>query len=286
MSAFKKYTPKKIAWSLRKTNLKIGANDLVLDVGSGSNPHPAADVLLEKYIDITHRYEPLVADRPTILADACKTPFKDKAFDYIITFHVLEHIDKPELFLNELQRIGKAGYIETPNALFERLHPYDVHVLEVMNINNELIINKKVSSKPDKYFDELNVTIKNKRWNKLFYSDPDLFHVRYFWKDQIKFRVINPEVDADWVNHIPVRQSATEEISSKYNAIDLRSYGLKLLRKIYKLRKNTKVNLSSILVCPECHNKLSENEVEFICNKCKIKFSKIPIPDFTKYIPL
>ncbi len=132
----------------------------MLDVGSGSNPHPSADILLEKYVDITHRYEPLVADRPTVLADACKTPFKDKAFDYVIAFHVLEHIDKPELFLNELQRIGKAGYIETPNAIFERLHPYDVHVLEVMNINDELIINKKSSSKPDKYFDELSVTYK------------------------------------------------------------------------------------------------------------------------------
>ncbi len=74
---------------MRKAKLPIKRDALVLDVGSGSNPHPAADVLLEKYVDITHRYSPLVADRPTILADACKMPFKDKAFDYVIAFHVL-----------------------------------------------------------------------------------------------------------------------------------------------------------------------------------------------------
>lgn len=283
--SLKKYTPTKIAWSLRKVNLRISKNALVLDVGSGSNPHPAADVLLEKYIDIKHRYSPLVADRPTVLADACKTPFSDKAFDFVIAFHVLEHIDKPELFLNELQRIGKAGYIETPNAIFERLHPYSVHAIEVMNINDELIINKKSSNAPDKYFSELKTTINDERWNKLFYSKPELFHVRYFWNDKIKFRIINPEVNADWVNDISPSQSNGADIDNKFKVNDIRSLSLKLFRKYYSKRKKNKVDLTAILVCPECRNTLTIREKYFICLNCSVRYKKIPIPDFNKGEP-
>ena len=131
-------------WSLRKLQLPIGATDLVLDVGSGASPHPRADVLLERYVSGQHRHGAVaVVDRPIVIADACRMPFKDKAFDYVIAFHILEHIPTPDLFLRELMRVAKAGYIETPNVMFERLVPYDVHCLEVMNVNGRLVMYKR-----------------------------------------------------------------------------------------------------------------------------------------------
>src|SRR5712692_6374710 len=169
------WTPNRIKWSLRKAFLPIRIDDLVLDVGSGSSPHPAADILLEKYIDHTHRYAPLVADRPTFLADACRMPFGNKAFDFVIAFHVLEHVRDPAGFLNELQRVAKAGYIETPNVLFERLVPYDVHLLEVMDSNGTLWIKKKTSSRPDHFLNELNLVSWSPPWRKFFYGNPALF---------------------------------------------------------------------------------------------------------------
>ena len=228
-----KYSLNLIKWSLRKAKLPIKSDALVLDVGSGSNPHPSADVLLEKYVDITHRYDPLVADRPTVLADACKMPFKDKAFDYVIAFHVLEHINTPELFLNELQRVGRAGYIETPNAVFERLVPYDVHVLEIMEVDNKLVIHKKSSSKPDEYLNNLDIVKKLPKWNKFFYNNPELFHVRYFWENEIKYKVINPELSADWINNIKTNPS--DVVAENIDANDIRSTGLKLLRKFKRV---------------------------------------------------
>lgn len=275
-----KYTYNLIKWSLRKAFLPIKKDALVLDVGSGSSPHPSADVLLEKYLDITHRYAPLVADRPTVLADACKMPFKDKAFDYVIAFHVLEHINTPELFLKELQRVAKAGYIETPNAIFERLIPYDVHVLEIMDLNNQLVINKKSSSKPDQYLNNLEVVQNLPKWNKFFYDNPDLFHVRYFWQDEIKYKIVNPELDANWINNIT--PTFTNEIIKTNKPTDLRTWGLNYLRKYYKWRKKKNFTLIDILACPECHSELKENSNYFICEKCKLKYSKKPLPDFNK----
>ena len=43
-----------------------------------------------------------------------KLPFEDKQFDYVILSHVLEHVGDPIEFIKEVQRIGKAGYIELP----------------------------------------------------------------------------------------------------------------------------------------------------------------------------
>lgn len=275
-----KYSINLIKWSLRKAKLPIKHDALVLDVGSGSNPHPSADVLLEKFVDTTHRYSPLVADRPTVLADACRMPFKEKAFDYVIAFHVLEHINTPELFLNELQRIGKAGYIETPNAVFERLVPYDVHVLEIMDVNGELIIHKKSSSKPDQYLNNLKIVKKIPEWNKFFYNNPALFHVRYFWENEIKFKVINPELKADWINNIAVK--ASDVIADNIEANDLRSTGLKMLRKYAKSKKRRKLNLNDLLACPECHSSLEVRENFFICLKCAVRYKRKPIPDFNQ----
>ncbi|MBK9798506.1 MAG: hypothetical protein IPP56_01845 [Bacteroidetes bacterium] len=33
--------------------------------------------------------------------------------------HIAEHIEEPEKFCSELQRVAKAGYIETPGAFSE-----------------------------------------------------------------------------------------------------------------------------------------------------------------------
>ena len=87
----------------------------MLEVGSGDSPSPRSDVLL----DLTLENRELVGgrtitDRPFVIGEVERLPFRDRSFDYIIAFHVLEHSSNPELFLNELQRVGRAGYIETP----------------------------------------------------------------------------------------------------------------------------------------------------------------------------
>ena len=50
-----------------------------------------------------------------------KLPFKDKEFDYVILSHVLEHVPNLIEFVQEVERISKAGYIELPTKLADNL---------------------------------------------------------------------------------------------------------------------------------------------------------------------
>jgi len=64
-----------------------------------------------------------------------KLPFSDNMFDCIISDYVLEHVEKPEMFLSEVYRVLKPGgsyFFRTPNkyhyvTLFSRLTPHWVH---------------------------------------------------------------------------------------------------------------------------------------------------------------
>jgi len=96
----------------------------VLDVGSGHNPHPRADVLVEKYLaDNTHRSHASVkkGHQSLVVAHAEALPFAAHSFDYVIASHVAEHIPDPRRFCSELARVGRRGYVETPSKLAERL---------------------------------------------------------------------------------------------------------------------------------------------------------------------
>ncbi len=254
----------------------------MLDVGSGSNPHPAADVLIERYLDPKHRYEPLVVDRPLVLGDACRMPFKDKAFDFVIAFHVLEHMVDPALFLSELQRIGKAGYIETPNAIFERLVPYDVHLLEIMNMDGTLLIHKKRSARPDPFLNELDLVKRSPQWNRFFYQNPDLFHTRYFWKDHILFKVLNPETSLEWFVDPEIKGAVESEVSAETKISGLRSLGLSLLRRWHQFKKRRSFSLLDLLVCPKCRKTLI-SEGDFLdCAACRLRYQAKPVPDFNR----
>lgn len=106
-----KMLKKKIAWSLRRLALEIPPDALVLEVVSGGNPYPRANVLLDAYEETRERHwVPLIHDRPTVLSFGENLPFKDKSFDYVIAAHVLEHTPYPEKFLAELQRVARGAW--------------------------------------------------------------------------------------------------------------------------------------------------------------------------------
>ncbi len=102
--------------------LNIRKSDRVLEVGSGNRPYIRSDVLCDKYFGgQDERGGPILVDRPFVVCDVTALPFADNSFDYVICTHVAEHVDEPEKVFEELMRVSKRGYIETPNRYCENM---------------------------------------------------------------------------------------------------------------------------------------------------------------------
>lgn len=119
---------------------------LVLDVGGWADPFPRADYVLDCFnyetrsllyhgvgrLPDTCRYpEPRPGERFTaktwIVHDICSSkpfPFPDKMFDFVVCSHTLEDIRDPIRVCEELMRVARAGYIETPSRLVEQTRDF------------------------------------------------------------------------------------------------------------------------------------------------------------------
>jgi hypothetical protein len=120
------------------TRLKsIRSGDRVLEIGPGGTPHPRANVLLEKAFDSGAEAEeqrgfapPLATEKQVVFYEGGTFPFPDKAFDYVICSHVLEHIPADELhqFVAELMRVASRGYLEFPTIYYDFIYKIPKHV--------------------------------------------------------------------------------------------------------------------------------------------------------------
>ncbi|PUE17942.1 methyltransferase domain-containing protein [Limnohabitans sp. WS1] len=276
---------KRITWALRKARLPVVGSGLVLDVGSGGNPYTRSDILLDRLTGAEHRCGvSMMIDRPAVFGDASKMPFKDKVFDFVVASHILEHMSDPVSFLNELQRVGKSGYIETPNFLFERLFPYDIHCLEIALVNGVLHIHKKARPVEDDFIGSLDYLKHDSEWKKLFFEAPSFFHVRYYWNNEIKYLIHNPEISSKWIEKIN-SNSNEGEIKKNYLQGNLgwRKWGLWLLGFWHSYRRASRLknfDLLKILACPECKGDLQMTKDYLVCNSCKVKYKAGQNPDF------
>jgi len=103
---------------------------LVLDIGGWAKPFPRADWVLDTLPYETrglYGYDGPGAERFTsdtwVCRDICDRtpfPFADKQFDFVICSHTLEDLRDPIWVCEEINRIGKAGYLEVPSRLEEQ----------------------------------------------------------------------------------------------------------------------------------------------------------------------
>jgi len=113
-------------------NIKPG--DKVLEIGPGGTPYLRSDVLLEIKLDSEDLYAAqrgyapsLETNKKIVYYDGKEFPFRDKEFDYVICSHVIEHVSDVELFISEMFRVAKAGYLEYPTIYYEYLYNFNVH---------------------------------------------------------------------------------------------------------------------------------------------------------------
>ncbi len=117
----------------RRIYIPVGPRDLVLDIGSGDKPHWRADVLLDWFPDESSAaqrsgYDKARVTRPLFYGDASAMPFRDGAFDYVICSHLLEHVTDPGAVMREMMRVGRAGYIEVPEAASAKIVDFPTHL--------------------------------------------------------------------------------------------------------------------------------------------------------------
>lgn len=189
----------KIGKPVSRYDLKISKRANVLDVGSGHNPHPRANVIIDKFDDSNfHRSGDIkvLKKQRFVNADGERMPFSDKEFDFVICCHVLEHVDNPNIFLDELGRVGKAGYLETPSLMGEYLIPKASHKHVILDLHDKIVVVSKERLRFVDQFDFGDVFLEYLPKHSIGFkilqrTYNDLFTVNYQWEDSIDY-IIDP----------------------------------------------------------------------------------------------
>lgn len=173
-------------------------NDRVLDIGSGGDPFPAATILADRFLEPTrHRTDRFrTDDKPVVICDINALPFAASTFDYVICAHVLEHVDDPVLACKELQRVARAGFIETPTLAKDMLFSWaeGMHKWHIITIANRLIFFE--------YSTRLLKGMNSRNWYDLmfgqayhplqtdFNENQDIWNTMLEWKDAFNITVM------------------------------------------------------------------------------------------------
>ena len=191
------------------TNRVIKPLDRVLDVGCGCAPFPRADVSIDRYA--RENLEKLwddckVEHRPKKLVQHdfshAPMPFKEKEFDFVYCRHTLEDMLDPFLLMGDMQRVGKAGYIETPSPFSELSRGIDGfknsylwrgyyhHRFFVWVRDGELCF---VSKYPIvEHFDYMD---NEKTLEDLLRKRPELWNTYFLWTDEIRWKHLEDPFD-------------------------------------------------------------------------------------------
>ncbi len=178
----KRSSKKKIDQILEKNNW------LVLDVGCGYTANKYANVVCDTQ-DLKNFYK----DKKFIQLTEKKFPFKDKEFDFVIASHVLEHVQDPKYFINEIERVSsKGGYIEVPtkledNLVFENKKDHLWHI-DYDDDENKILISKKKN-----YFEPILTVSTIKKLQKYFRKS---LVIELYWENEINYSFIDNKNDS------------------------------------------------------------------------------------------
>tara|TARA_B100000900_G_C20447059_1_gene661526 strand:- start:293 stop:904 length:612 start_codon:yes stop_codon:yes gene_type:complete len=153
----------------------------ILDIGCGYTAHNKASVICDIQ-DLSHFYK----NKKFVRLESKKLPFKDKEFDFVISSHVIEHVEDVSFFIKELERVSSKGYIELPtfledNLVFENKNDHIWHT-EFDDINYKLLIKKRVQ-----YIEPLITVSTAKKLSKYFRQSLIL---ELFWENSIEFDLL------------------------------------------------------------------------------------------------
>lgn len=167
---------------------KPKTDDLVIDIGCGDKPFWRADVVLDNTkLGNEHRYSSSGINKEIgyfVDSDLTYTPFQSKTFDFSFCSHVLEHVPRPDLAINEITRISRSGYLEVPNGIMEVIYPFEAHLWFIYKIKDELVFIRK---------GQASHKILSEAHSKYYYLAKLVKSpvINFFWEGKIKYRIID-----------------------------------------------------------------------------------------------
>tara|TARA_B110000438_G_scaffold186040_1_gene177743 strand:+ start:2344 stop:2958 length:615 start_codon:yes stop_codon:yes gene_type:complete len=160
--------------------LKINSNWKILDIGCGYTANKNATIIADVQ-DLSKFYK----EKKFIRIDNKKLPFKDKEFDFVISSHVIEHVEDFEFFINELERISSKGYIELPSRLGDNL-VFENKKDHIWWFSFDDISNKLLSAKKNQLIEPF-LTVSTARYLEKIFSDS--FTIQLYWEDKIDYLI-------------------------------------------------------------------------------------------------
>ncbi|MFH1198739.1 MAG: methyltransferase domain-containing protein [Candidatus Omnitrophota bacterium] len=280
---FFKMLRKDIDWIKRRN---IQDTDLVLDVGCGYFSHIRANIACEKYIfdpaerpNKTH----IKIDRPLIVADAMNLPVEDKSFDYCLCKHLLEHVDRPEVLLKELERVARKGYIETPSLIYEKIHSHPFHRWVVSKEGSKLVVRAKTVKILDEdlrgWFEYT-----KKAFPELEYMMLDNWELlglitQFEWDGNIEHEIVNAQAAVDLFNNEAAQVKPfpvdDQQLLKPFYNLPRPEKIKSLVGKLLRRNSSKKVDLFSLLRCSLCKGHLEKKDkvsADLICPNCKVGF--------------
>ena len=267
-----------VIWPLRRLHFGNYEGGLVIEFGSGGSPCPISDILIEKNVDSFERhFETIKIDRPTFFCDVEQPlPFKYRAFDYSISFHLLEHLRTPGLFLDEVKRVSNAGYIETPAAFMERLTNYPFHQSEIQLHESCICIRMKdphlsreAFNLAQPFMSDIQRAIRRKPFD---------YHINYYWSSRSEQGGLQFEVSApDGWSPLEFEDLAVEARDNRKVVVTLRQRVRNLFRffgnRLISRKRLTLEDCLELLQCPVCKStEFSFGSDRFTCCGCQYSF--------------
>ena len=174
----------------------ISDGDRVLEIGPGDISFPGADTFVG-WVDWD-----AVSLENLVQCDIQKDilPFSDNEFDFVYCRHVLEDIYNPFHVCQEMSRVAKAGYIETPSPMAEMCRGIDGgspswrgyihHRYFVWNENGTLRFLTKYPC-----VDYLDLGEIEDRIVNILRETPLYWNTYFAWENEISFKYSQHEVD-------------------------------------------------------------------------------------------
>ncbi|MBN1755107.1 class I SAM-dependent methyltransferase [bacterium] len=192
---------KKADYQTRFIDFSIRPGDKVLDIGSGGEPFSHATHIVDKFPGETHhRYNRLCTEGiPFAGADIEHLPFRDKEFDFVYCSHVLEHVKDPEQACEEIMRVGKRGYIETPTRLSDIIFNFtrkpDFHRWHISMVGNTLVFMEYQNYEQRDTEDYEYFLMAHSQWEnsirKAYRRNKDLFSNMFLWENRFNYYIFN-----------------------------------------------------------------------------------------------